>query len=139
MTRVASLAAAACAILATACTAGHPPPAAAGASTPASVSTPSVGPAAPTGPPPVPGAEYSGGGCGATRLLRGAAPGWASFANPPSTRYALAERGRAAGFLSEPGEIYPSEIVVPSPGCWHFTLSWNGHTDTVDLWYVRHR
>jgi hypothetical protein len=29
--------------------------------------------------------------------------------------------------------------VVPSPGCWQFTLSWNGHTDTVDLWYVRHR
>ena len=40
---------------------------------------------------------------------------------------------------SSPGEIYPSEIEVPSPGCWQFTLSWNGHTDTVDLWYVRHR
>ena len=40
---------------------------------------------------------------------------------------------------SMPGEIYPSEIVVPSPGCWQFTLSWNGHRDTVDLWYVRHR
>jgi hypothetical protein len=40
---------------------------------------------------------------------------------------------------SEPGEIYPSEIQVPSPGCWQFTLSWNGHADTVDLWYVRHR
>jgi len=61
VTRVASLAAAACAILVTACTAGHPPP------------------------------------------------------------------------------IYPSEIVVPSPGCWRFTLSWNGHTDTLDLRYVRHR
>ena len=73
MIRVTSLAAVACAILATACTAGHP-----GASTSASVSTPSVGPAAPTGPPPVPGAEYTAGGCGATRLLRGAAPGWAT-------------------------------------------------------------
>src|SRR5207247_10381818 len=40
---------------------------------------------------------------------------------------------------STPGEIYPSEIEVPAPGCWQFTLSWNGHTDTIDLWYVRHR
>jgi hypothetical protein len=40
---------------------------------------------------------------------------------------------------SSPGEIYPSEIEVPAPGCWQFTLSWNGHTDTIDLWYVRHR
>jgi len=40
---------------------------------------------------------------------------------------------------SAPGEIYPSEIVAPSAGCWQFTLSWNGHTDTVDLWYVKHR
>ncbi len=40
---------------------------------------------------------------------------------------------------STPGEIYPSEIVVPAPGCWQFTLSWNGHTDIVDLWYVTHR
>ena len=149
-----------------------------------------MGPATPTGPPPVPGAEYTSGGCGATWLLRGAAPGWASSANPPPIRYALAQRGQAAGFLfgyplmagnpqpysdkilwvvatsrggqplrltghpvgaaapvvsstrpadSAPGEIYPSEIVVPSPGCWRFTLSWNGHTDTLDLWYVRHR
>ena len=40
---------------------------------------------------------------------------------------------------SSPGEIYPSDIEVPAPGCWQFTLSWNGHTDTIDLWYVRHR
>jgi hypothetical protein len=40
---------------------------------------------------------------------------------------------------SSPGEIYPSQIEVPTPGCWQFTLSWHGHTDTVDLWYVRHR
>src|SRR5215470_1516507 len=144
----------------------------------------------PAGPAFAPGAAYTGGGCGATRLLRGAAPAWASAANPPPIRYALAERGQVAGFLfgyplmagnprpysdkifwvvahprdglplrltghplgaatpvvsstwpadSAPGEIYPSEIVAPSPGCWQFTLSWNGHTDTVDLWYVRHR
>src|SRR5215831_17802499 len=35
----------------------------------------------------------------ATRLLRGAAPAWASAANPPPIRYALAERGQVAGFL----------------------------------------
>lgn len=120
----------------------------------------------------------------------GPAPEWASSANPPRIRYALAERGQVAGFVfgyplmagnpqpysdkilwvvasprdgvplrvtghplgaaapvvssawpadSSPGEIYPSEIVVPSPGCWQFALSWNGHTDTVDLWYVSHR
>lgn len=136
------------------------------------------------------GAAITSGGCGATPLLLGSAPGWASSADPPPTRYALAERAPAAGFLfgyplmagnprpysdkilwvvasprdgmplrltghplnavkpvvsstwpadSTPGQIYPSEIEVPAPGCWQFTLSWNGHTDTVDLWYVKHR
>ena len=37
---------------------------------------------------------------------------------------------------SGPGEIYPSIIDVPVPGCWHFTLAWAGHTDDVDLLYV---
>lgn len=40
---------------------------------------------------------------------------------------------------SEPGEIYPSLISVPSPGCWRFTLAWPGHTDTVDLRCVSRR
>jgi hypothetical protein len=40
---------------------------------------------------------------------------------------------------SSPGEIYPSQVEVPSPGCWQFTLSWRGHTDTVDLWYAGRR
>jgi len=40
---------------------------------------------------------------------------------------------------SSPGNIYPSDIEVPSPGCWRFTLTWHRHADTVDLWYVRHR
>jgi hypothetical protein len=40
---------------------------------------------------------------------------------------------------SEPGEIYPSQITVPSPGCWRFTLAWPGHSDTVDLGYIAHR
>jgi len=39
---------------------------------------------------------------------------------------------------SGPGEIYPSGVIVPSPGCWHFTLVWHGgdqHAD-VDLLFV---
>ncbi len=155
---------------------------------PATVSsTAALGPA---GPSPVRGAGYTAGGCGATRLLLGAAPGWARSANPPRLRYALAQHGGVAGFLfgyplmarnpvpysdkilwvvssprdgvplritghplgasapvvsstwsagSSPGEIYPSQIVVPTPGCWHLTLAWHGHSDTVDLWYVKHR
>jgi len=38
---------------------------------------------------------------------------------------------------SGPGEIYPSIVDVPSPGCWHFTLSWAGHRDEIDLRYER--
>jgi hypothetical protein len=37
---------------------------------------------------------------------------------------------------SGPGEIYPSIVNVPVPGCWRFTLKWNGHRDSVDLRYV---
>jgi len=189
MARVASLVFAACAVLLTACTAG-PAPLAAGTGTPAQRNSSAAQAGRPVSAPPVPGAAYASGGCGATPLLLGSAPRWASSANPPLIRYALAERGQAAGFLlgyplmagnpqpysdkilwvvassrggmplrltghplhaarpvvsstwppdSSPGEIYPSEIDVPAPGCWQFTLSWNGHTDTIDLWYVRHR
>jgi len=194
MTWVARLVVVACAVLVTACTAGHPSPVTAGAGTPAQgtahVTSGSVQAGVPAGRPPVRGAAYASGGCGASPLLIGPAQGWASAADPPRIRYALAERGQVAGFVfgyplmagnprpysdkilwvvasprdgmplrvtghplgaaapvvssawpanSSPGEIYPSQIVVPSPGCWQFTLSWNGHTDTVDLWYVRHR
>jgi hypothetical protein len=37
---------------------------------------------------------------------------------------------------SSPGEIYPSIVDVPKPGCWHFTLAWNGHHSAIDLSYV---
>jgi hypothetical protein len=37
---------------------------------------------------------------------------------------------------ASPGEIYPSFVDVPTPGCWHVTLSWGPHTDTVDLQYL---
>jgi hypothetical protein len=40
---------------------------------------------------------------------------------------------------SSPGEIYPSIVDVPVPGCWRFTLAWNGHRDTVALRYVARR
>jgi hypothetical protein len=174
-------------LLMTACTTGHPSKAPGGAVNSTSAKS-SAGASPAAGPAPVRGAAYTNGGCGGTRLLQGAAPGWASSASPPSIRYALAERGQVAGFLfgyplkagnprrysdkilwvvasprdglplrltghpvgaatpvisstwpadSSPGEIYPSEIVAPSPGCWQFTLSWNGHTDSVYLRYVK--
>jgi hypothetical protein len=37
---------------------------------------------------------------------------------------------------SRPGEIYPSAVDVPRPGCWVFTLTWDGHEDTVALNFV---
>ncbi|GAA4235258.1 hypothetical protein FHR32_006719 [Streptosporangium album] len=37
---------------------------------------------------------------------------------------------------SSPGEIYPSIVDVPAPGCWTFDLAWGEHRDTVDLKYV---
>lgn len=34
---------------------------------------------------------------------------------------------------SSPGEIYPSIVTVPSPGCWAFTLSWGAQQAQVQL------
>lgn len=34
---------------------------------------------------------------------------------------------------SSPGEIYPSSVDFTKAGCWHLELSWNGHTDTMDV------
>ena len=36
---------------------------------------------------------------------------------------------------SSPGEIYPSIVDVPSPGCWQFTLRWGPHRDIIELPY----
>ena len=36
---------------------------------------------------------------------------------------------------SGPGEIYPSIIDVPRPGCWTLDLSWGTHTDRTQLSY----
>ncbi|HET6865947.1 MAG TPA: hypothetical protein VFH80_08495 [Solirubrobacteraceae bacterium] len=34
---------------------------------------------------------------------------------------------------SEPGEIYPSGIDLPKPGCWHLALAWGRHRASVDV------
>lgn len=36
---------------------------------------------------------------------------------------------------SSPGEIYPSIVDVPKPGCWHFDLAWSGNKTSADLMY----
>jgi hypothetical protein len=36
---------------------------------------------------------------------------------------------------SGPGEIYPSIVNVPQPGCWRFDLAWSGHHAAVYLEY----
>jgi hypothetical protein len=36
---------------------------------------------------------------------------------------------------ASPGEIYPSIVDAPSPGCWHFDLTWDGNHASVDLAY----
>jgi len=37
---------------------------------------------------------------------------------------------------SSPGEIYPSEVDVPSPGCWHFDVTWGSNHTSVELLYA---
>ena len=34
---------------------------------------------------------------------------------------------------SSPGEIYPSYVDLPKPGCWHLALAWGGHRASVDV------
>jgi hypothetical protein len=36
-----------------------------------------------------------------------------------------------------PGGPGPSIIDLPQSGCWHLTLTWSQHTDTLDLRYTR--
>lgn len=36
---------------------------------------------------------------------------------------------------SGPGEIYPTEIDVPTPGCWRMELQWAGHAAVVTVPY----
>lgn len=37
---------------------------------------------------------------------------------------------------SGPGQIYPSGVDLPTPGCWRFTLTWGVNRATVDVLYV---
>jgi hypothetical protein len=34
---------------------------------------------------------------------------------------------------SSPGEIYPSGVDLPVPGCWHLALAWGTHRASVDV------
>jgi hypothetical protein len=36
---------------------------------------------------------------------------------------------------SSPGEIYPSIVDVPAPGCWQVVAEWDGHRATLELSY----
>lgn len=66
------------------------------------------------------------------RQPRGGQP-LAITATLPPTDFRVVRARVPAG--SSPGEIYPSTINVPTPGCWHFTLAWNGHRSSMDLAY----
>ena len=37
---------------------------------------------------------------------------------------------------SSPGEIYPSIVDAPKPGCWHFTLRWGDNVANLDLQFA---
>jgi hypothetical protein len=32
----------------------------------------------------------------------------------------------------------PSYVNLPQPGCWHLSLHWSGHHDTLNLYYAPH-
>jgi hypothetical protein len=34
---------------------------------------------------------------------------------------------------SSPGEIYPSYVDLPTPGCWRLSLSWGTHRAHLDV------
>lgn len=38
-----------------------------------------------------------------------------------------------------PGGPGPSGVDLPEAGCWHLTLRWSGHVDTLKLRYVQQR
>jgi hypothetical protein len=39
---------------------------------------------------------------------------------------------------SSPGEIYPSYVDLPKPGCWRLSLAWGPHRATIDVQVERH-
>jgi hypothetical protein len=34
---------------------------------------------------------------------------------------------------SSPGEIYPTSIDLPTPGCWQLALAWGPHRASIDV------
>lgn len=34
---------------------------------------------------------------------------------------------------SSPGEIYPSDVDLPRPGCWRLELAWGSHRASIDV------
>jgi hypothetical protein len=34
---------------------------------------------------------------------------------------------------SSPGEIYPSYVDLPAPGCWRLSLRWGAHAAQLDV------
>lgn len=34
---------------------------------------------------------------------------------------------------SSPGEIYPSDVDLPRPGCWRLQLAWGSHRSSIDV------
>lgn len=34
---------------------------------------------------------------------------------------------------SSPGEIYPSAVDLPRPGCWRLQLAWGSHRASIDV------
>jgi hypothetical protein len=34
---------------------------------------------------------------------------------------------------SSPGEIYPSDVDLPKPGCWRLSLAWGPHRAHIDV------
>lgn len=51
--------------------------------------------------------------------------------HPLGARGPIARFNKAAD--SGPGEIYPTGPTVPSPGCWHFMLSWQDAAQRADV------
>ena len=41
-----------------------------------------------------------------------------------------------AGYPANPGYVFTSILDVPTPGCWHFDLGWDGHHGELDLLYT---
>lgn len=115
MARVASVVAVACAVLVTACTAGHSPLVAAGAGTgsqsTAQVNGRSVQAGMSAGLPPAPGRGVRPWRFRREPAAAGSGSGVGVVGESPANRYALAEQGQVAGFLFG----YPLMAGNPQP------------------------